>query len=76
MQVLRGRPFMIYRNGRKVLAPLPEEGKPESFYLAGQGHNPHNISEAGFSHSAETPTADEAGNCRRRARALTQTGAS
>ncbi|MHC9541412.1 MAG: hypothetical protein AB9903_18060 [Vulcanimicrobiota bacterium] len=57
-----GKPFIIYRNGRKVLAPLPEEEKSESFYNAGQGSNPHNISEAGLSHNAETWPADVAGS--------------
>jgi len=56
---------MIYRNGIKVLAPLPEGEKPESFYLAGQGHNPHNISninETRLSRNPETWPADEAGS--------------
>ncbi|MHC9542260.1 MAG: hypothetical protein AB9903_22350 [Vulcanimicrobiota bacterium] len=47
------KPFMIYRNGRKILAPLPEEEKPEIVYSAGQGINAHNIGEAGLSRTAE-----------------------
>jgi hypothetical protein len=50
-----GEPFMIYRNGRKILAPLQEKEEQENFCNNEQAGNIHRFDEDGLSHNGEGP---------------------